>query len=578
MVFLEKIRKIVFGVVFIVGISLLVGSKDVMAAEYEINNFKAEINLNQDYSLTIKEKIETNFLMAKHGIYRVIPYIYTHKGKTIKANLRVLGVADEKGLRIDYEVSNYNQSKKIKIGDADTTLIGKKEYTIEYTVDQVVLDYGNGPEIYWNVTGGEWDVLIKKSEAKVISNFGEIIKIECFGCEKSFSKNQADFKINGEMTIVVQINKNNQLKAPGILTKIKNLIEGNWGYLMAILPTCLMGWVWFKKGRDKKYLSDNVYVKLKNGKEKNVNLFDRPHLPLVYSPIKNLSPAEIGTILDQKIDIHDVVSEIIELARLGFMKIKKIESKGIFGIKNTDYELINLNKKTDKLNKFQNDLLEGLFEDGNEIKISDLKNKFYKKLPKLKSDMYEELKKKGVSDGDWEKVKGKWIGIVFILNFLAIFLIISVFIKNTGNDGPIILAILGIVPSIILAIKMPRRTAWGYSLYRQISGLKFYLGKGKWREEIMEKNLFLEEMLPIAISLGVVNQLAKDMKDLGVEPPKYFEGMVINSFVHDLSNFNSVMATNLSTTPSGNSSWSGGSGFSGGSSGGGFGGGGGGSW
>jgi len=578
MVFLEKIRKIVFGVVFIVGISLLVGSKDVMAVEYEINNFSSEINLNQDYSLAIKEKIETNFLIEKHGIYRVIPYIYNHNGKTIKADLKILNVTDEKGLGVDYEVSNYNQSKKIKIGDADTTLIGKKEYTIEYTVDQVVLDYGNGPEIYWNVTGGEWDVLIKKSEAKVISNFGEITKVECFGCEKSFSKNQADFKANGELTIVVQIDKNNQLKTPGILKKIKNFIEGNWGYLVAILPTFLMVWAWFKKGRDNKYLSDNVYVKPENGKEKKVSLFDRPHLPLVYSPIKNLSPAEIGTILDQKIDIHDVVSEIIELARLGFMKIKKNESKGIFGIKNTDYELINLNKKTDKLNKFQSDLLEGLFEDGNEIKISDLKNKFYKKLPNLRSDMYEELKKKGISDGDWEKVQGKWVGIAFMLNFLVIFLIISIFIKNTGNDGPIVMAIFGIVPSIILAIKMPRRTAWGYSLYRQISGLKYYLGKGKWREEIMEKNLFLEEMLPIAISLGVVNQLAKDMKDLEIEPPKYFEGMMINSFVHDLSNFNSVMATNLSTTPSGNSSWSGGSGFSGGSSGGGFGGGGGGSW
>jgi uncharacterized membrane protein len=555
----------------------VISQKNVLATDYEIKNFESEINLNQDYSLVVIEKIETNFLTAKHGIYRIIPYIYNHNGKTIKGDLRILSITDESGFNVDYEVSNYNQSKKIKIGDADTTVIGKKEYTIEYTVDQVVLDYGNGPEIYWNVTGGEWEVPIEKSEAKVISSFGEITKIECFGCEKSFSKNQADFKMNGELTIVVQINKNNQLKTPGILKKIKNLVDGNWGYLIAILPTFLIAWVWFKKGRDKKYLSDNIYVKPENGKEKNVSLFNRPHLPLVYSPIKNLSPAEIGTILDQKIDIHDVVSEIIELARLGFMKIKKIENKGIFGIKNTDYELINLNKKTDKLNKFQSDLFEGLFENGNEIKISDLKNKFYKKLPKLKSDMYEELKKKGVSDGDWEKVKGKWVGIAFILNFLAIFLIISVFIKNTGNDGPMAIVIFGIVPSIILAVKMPRRTAWGYSLYQQINGLKYYLGKGKWREEIMEKNLFLEEMLPIAISLGVVNQLTKDMKDLGVEPPRYFQGMVIGNFVHDLDNFNSAMATNLSTAPSGNSSWSGGSGFSG-SSGGGFGGGGGGSW
>ena len=459
---------LVFGLLF-----LAVGVKTVWAVDYEINNFSSEINLNQDYSLTIKEKIETNFLVAKHGIYRVIPYIYNHNGKTIKADLKIVNVTDGKGLGVDYEVSNYNQSKKIKIGDADTTVIGKKEYTIEYMVDQVVLDYGNGAEIYWNVTGGEWDVPIKKSEAKVISNFGEITKTECFGCEKSFSKNLADFKTKGELTIVVQIDKNNQLKTPGALKKVRNFIEGNWGYLLAILPTCLMGWVWFKKGRDKKYLSDNVYVKSENGKEKSVNLFDRPHLPLVYSPIKGLSPAEIGTILDQKIDISDIVSEIIELARLGFLKIKKTEKKKILGIKNTEYELIKLDKGTEKLDKFQIDLMESIFEKGNQIKISDLKNKFYKKLPKLRSDMYEELNKKGISEDNWEKVQGKWVGIVFILNFLAIFLIVSVFIKNTGNAGPMGVAIFGLIPSIILAIKMPRRTAWGYSLYRQISGLKY---------------------------------------------------------------------------------------------------------
>lgn len=577
MKFLEKFGKnrywwIIFGLLF-----LTVGNKTVLAADYEIKNFEAEINLNQDYSLTIKEKIETNFLIAKHGIYRVIPYIYSHKGKTIKGDLRILKIVDENGFNVDYEVTNYNQSKKIKIGDADKTITGEKIYTIVYTVDQVVLDYGNGPEIYWNVTGDEWGALIEKSKATVKSDFGRIESIETYEGSGSFSENQAVFEGVEGLTVVVQIDKNNQLREPGVIKKITNLIEGNWGYLLAIVPTLLMGWIWFKNGRDRKYLSDNVYVKPENGKEKNVSIFDRPHLPMVYAPIKNLSPAEIGTILDQKIDTSDIVSEIIELARLGFLKIKKTEKKKILGIKETDYELVRIDKNIADLSDFQRNLLNSLFDNSYVVKISDLKNKFYKKLPKLRSDIYEELNKKDISEGNWEKIQGKWVGINFVLNFLVIFLIVSVFLKNTGNAGPIIVAILGVIPSMILAVKIPRRTAWGYSLYRQIIGLKYYLGKGKWREEIMERSLFLEEMLPIAISLGVVNQLSKDMKDLGVEPPKYFEGVVINNFAHDLNSFSSSVTTNLTSTPSGNSSWSGGSGFSGGS-GGGFGGGGGGSW
>jgi uncharacterized membrane protein YgcG len=573
---LEKFWKDGCWLVFLGILFFNVGNKAVLAADYEIKNFESEITLNQDYSLRIKETIETNFLIAKHGIYRVIPYIYSHKGKTIKADLRISKITDGDGKSVSYQVSNYNQSKKIKIGDSDRTLIGQQTYIIEYKVDQVVLDYGNGPEVYWNVTGNEWDTLIEKARATVISPFGEIIKTECFGCESNLNKNQATFDGAENLIIVAQIDKNNQLKQPGVIKKTTNLIEGNWGYLLAILPTCLMTWMWFKKGRDKKYLTDNIYTKPEDGKEKNVNPFDRPHLPLVYAPIKSLSPAEIGTIIDQKIDISDIVSEIIELARLGFLKIKKTEKKKVLGIKSTEYELTKLDKSTEKLNKLQTNLLESVFEKNNQIKISDLKNKFYKRLPKLKSDIYEELEKKGISDSNWGKVYGKWIIKVMILNFLVIILVASLFSSLTGNFGPMVIAFLGLVPSVILAVKMPRRTAWGYSLYRQIEGLKYYLGKGKWREEIMEKNLFLEEMLPIAISLGVVNQLAKDMKDLGVEPPKYFEGVMINNFSHDLNSFNSSLTTNLTSTPSGNSSWSGGSGFSGG--GGGFGGGGGGSW
>ncbi len=574
---LEKFGKGLICLGFLFWSFLVISQRNVLAADYEIKNFESEITLNQDYSLRIKETIETNFLIPKHGIYRVIPFIYSHNGKTIRADLRILKITDSEGRNVPYQVTNYNQSKKIKIGDSDKTLTGRQNYVIDYKVDQVVMDYGNGPEIYWNVTGGEWDALIEKSKAKVISPYGEITKTECFGCESSFNKNQAIFDGDQGLTVVVQIDKNNQLKQPGMIKKTINLIEGNWGYLLAILPTCLMAWIWFKKGRDKKYLSDNIYVKPEDGKEENVNLFDRPHLPLVYSPIKDLSPAEIGTIVDQKIDISDIVSEIIELARLGFLKIKKTEKKKILGIKETDYELIKLDKSVVDLNDFQKNLLDSLFGDLYMVKISELKNKFYKKLPKLKSDIYDELEKKGISDSNWGKVYGKWIAKVIILNFLTIILVTSLFCDLTGNFGPMVIAFLGVIPSVILAVKMPRRTAWGYSLYRQIEGLKYYLSKGKWREEIMEKNLFLEEMLPIAISLGVVNQLTKDMKDLGMEPPKYFEGVVINNFSHDLNSFNSSMTTNLTSTPSGNSSWSGGSGFSGGS-GGGFGGGGGGSW
>lgn len=545
-------------------------SGKVWAYDYEITNFESQIKLEQDSSLLINEKIETNFLTEKHGIFRIIPYIYSYNGETIRARLQVLAIKDDQGKNIPYTIENFNQSKKIKIGDANLTISGEKIYLIEYRIRDVVLDYGNGPEIYWNVTGSEWDVPIEKTRATVESPFGKITKVECFGCRSSFTDKQAVFEEDGWLTIVAQIDKNNSLKMPGILSKTVKKIIDNFGYVMAVLPLFLMFYFWYTLGRDKKSLFEG-----------KASLINRPHLPLIYSPIDGLTPSEVGTVLDEKLDTKDVISEIVELARLGYLKIKKIENKGILGIVSRDYELTKIEKKNNKLKKYQEYLWESLFDgETKTVKISDLKNHFYTHLKDLKEKIYQQMVKEGIFAENPETVKAKWIAIAIAMNVLAMWMIIMLFVQATGNEGPIVVTVLGWIPSLILAWKMPRKTAKGYSLHRQSVGLKYYLAKGKWREEIFEKHLFLEEMLPLAITLGVVDQLAKDMKDLGIEPPKYFQGVAINSFAHDINNFSNSTASGLTSAPtnySGSGSWSGGSGFSGGG-GGGFGGGGGGSW
>jgi len=224
-----------------------------------------------------------------------------------------------------------------------------------------------------------------------------------------------------------------------------------------------------------------------------------------------------------------------------------------------------------------------LFATGREVSLSSLKNDFYLCLPGFKRKLYDGLVREKIFFSNPEKTKNKWLTIS-ILAFLGSFLLLLSFSDSYANFFPMVLSVLFLWPTIWLAKSMPRRTAWGYSLYRQAEGLRWYIGKGKWREEIAEKNLFLEEILPLAISLGVVDKLTKDMADLNIKPPDYFGGVTAVSFHHDLGSFYKSSATTLASSPSGKSSWSGGSGFSGGgssgggSSGGGFGGGGGGSW
>ena len=142
---------------------------------------------------------------------------------------------------------------------------------------------------------------------------------------------------------------------------------------------------------------------------------------------------------------------------------------------------------------------------------------------------------------------------------------------------PLPLLIIQLPFGLYLAWQMPQKTARGRNLFLQARGLKYTINTGKWREKIKEKNLFIEEVLPFAVSLGVVSQLAKHMEQLNIKPPEYLQtsNLAAWSTANFVSNFSNEVGSTLSYNPSSSSS---GSGSGGGSSGGGGGGGGGGSW
>ena len=135
------------------------------AGGYTIKNFDSQITLNKDTSLTVQEKIEVNFEEQKHGIFRIIPVVYPSGLKTIFAKMEVLSVTDEKNQPIPFRAESYQQSLKITIGDANKTIIGPQTYVISYQISRVVLSYQDQAEIYWNVTGSEWDAVIEKASS-----------------------------------------------------------------------------------------------------------------------------------------------------------------------------------------------------------------------------------------------------------------------------------------------------------------------------------------------------------------------------------------------------------------------------
>lgn len=605
------------------------GVTNAQGESWQIESFTSEITINQDTSVSIKEEIVADFgPIQKHGIFRTIPTLYSSAGQSKETKIEKIVVTDENGHPHQFSKSNKAQSMELKIGSPNTFVSGKNTYIISYEVNNVIQSYDGNLELYWNITGSEWEVPILKASAIVKSEHAPITNSACyFGksgttdetCETSTSNLSTTFlsprplKFGEDLTIVVGLSSVNNLIFPGAIERAFGFISSNIGYPLALIPTMVMFIIWWKHGRDRSYISETYFYKPDDKSQKLASVFPRISLPLVYSPINGLTPSEVGTLIDERVHIQDIISEITELARLGNIKIYKIGEKKLF--KKQEYAFEKLKKSDDELEAHQKIILKELFntnaikeslqinkkqnqgvyqkeiakkiELGNYVFLSALANNFYTSLPKIKDLIYKSLLDKHLLNSNPETTKIKWAVAYLLLFSVAAY---PVFRNSFAyfNFYPIFLMAITLPFGLIFAFSMPKRSAWGHSLFTQTKALRDYIKIGKWRHEIAEKNLFLEEMLPLAISLGVVSELTKDMDKLNIKPPKYTEGVYAGSFARDFSLLNSSITRNITTSPqgqssggfttSGRSSWSGGSGFSGGSSGGGFGGGGGGSW
>lgn len=390
------------------------------------------------------------------------------------------------------------------------------------------------------------------------------------------------------LTVAIALDQDNQILFPSKTQILIKWIKDNFFLFLIPLPFLIIFALWFKKGRDYVFTSSNVF-NLDKRKPKSLKpLFYKHRTPFVYEPLKDLTPGEAGAVFDERVDNQDVVAEILDLARKKYLKILPVEKKG-FLKKKQDFKFVRLKSADEKLPEHQKYLLESIFgarkephfakaSQGQEQTLSELKGKFYTKMQKTKKLINDSITDKKLFTRDPKKDRILYIVIFVLLSILGFFPMVFAIIQTNSALPFLIFAIQGIA-GFIFAFNMPQKTAVGTNLMLQARGLRQTINRGKWREEIKEKHLFIEEIFPFAVALGVVKKLARDMEKLNIKPPSYLESYAV--YHANLGSFTNSFASQVSSTLSYNpssGSWSGGSGFSGGSSGGGRGGGGGGSW
>jgi len=573
-----------------------------------IISFDASYVINPDGTVDVVEDIRVDFgPLQKHGILRDIPVEYAYDADNNRhIDLDVISVDD--GERpVQYETTRQGAVLNLRIGDPDVLVSGPQRYRISYRILAGLNPQASWDELFWNVTGNDWPVRIHNASATVSAP--AITEVTCFQgprgstdeCDASASANSARFTMTqpqpegGGLTIVVAMPKGAVTVAPPTLVEVKSVEEqirdfiglGPVQIILAIVVGVagLAGLLryWWLAGRDR-WLGDLQYL-TGDDRERRRPLFARDSVVREYQPPaasrggRRYRPAEIGTLLDERADTLDVSATIVDLAVRGYLRITEVEKKTwLFG--STDYTLEKLKPDDSDLLLYERKLFEGLFEDGDTVQMSDLKNEFYTTLAEVKKRLYTQVVK---SDGFFphspETVRnihlGAGIGLIVI--GAGAIAVLGIYVGAAIVGIPIVLAGLMM---LALSRSMARRTGPGREVYRRILGFREYMTVAETdRQRFNEEAGLFQEYLPYSIVLGCVDRWAKVFEDLGLQPET--SGWYVSShafapiaFSHSLQSFSSSMSSAIASTPGG----SGGSGFSGGSSGGGGGGGGGGSW
>lgn len=551
-------------------------------SEEKILEFKSEIVVGKDASIDVKEYIvfQPSTTTPRHGLEWQIPYVYSVKAFRRATEIDINNVTYYPLFKPEESISNmYSELREngwliLRIGDSDKYITGAHVYIVEYTLKYSGISYfDQNDEVYLNIIGPGWKIPIEGASATVKLP-GEILEKVCYTGPDGSEAQDCTMFDDGDGTLTVQPNSTLApyegytfaVKLPkGVLEdttkeQVWLAIVSNIGILLPLpLGIYLFGFL------RKRYRNEKLTV-----------------IPY-YEPEKDMDSLLSGTLIGGKFNGKYITAVLIELATMGYLKIREYEKK--------KYEFVKREKDGNDLPKHLKALFDAIFAHGDVVPLKKLTN-FYTTANKVYLEGYQYLKDEDILSNENIKMKSIFSAIGVITLFAG-FAAAGFFISNSAI-GWMIGILLSAIVLLIFASTIDIRSKKGNEKYYYLLGLKMYINTAeKKRIEFHNdpekyKEIF-EKLLPYAMIFNLEKKWAKQFEDIYTQNPDWYEGNFTTFNAYYLANSLSTLNSSVvktSSPPSYSSSggyrsggWSsGGSGFGGGSSGGGGGGSGGGGW
>ncbi|HTZ72844.1 MAG TPA: DUF2207 domain-containing protein [Candidatus Aquilonibacter sp.] len=597
--------------------AVLVLAIAAQARTLTIEDFNEHVDVASNGTIDVTESIEVQFPGAWNGIYRKIPVKYTTPaGFGYTLFLQLVSITDDSGNPLKYQQTDIGRYTEFKIwvpNAIDTT----RTVVIRYRVlDAINFSFADHDELYWNVTGDEWDNPIESASAHIVLPQGTtgLRAVAYTGVYSSRAQN-AQVTINGNqvdiqttqplgfdegLTAVVGFDKG-FVFPPSTATRIWMFLRSNWPFFVPIIAFFVMLWLWWTRGRDPR----------------------RNPIAVQYEPPDELTPGECGALIDNEVNMRDVTATLVDLAVKGYINIEQVRRDGMMGLTHHNDYVFHLKKQPNEwtgLHTHESAMLSGMFLAGDvpisslgpgggfaqqnldqsfaggapqglqsatpdmSVSLGDMQNRFYVHLPGIKTSITDALVDDGYYTHSPDSVRQGYIFTGVIIGFLLV--AGSNFLSGATQSSKTAWIIAGIATGAVIAAFgwfMPVHTDKGERALEKVLGFEDFLGRveGDKIERIEKTPEMFEKYLPYAMALRVDKKWVQQFSSIAMQPPAWFQGYYGTGFAPYLLlnelNMMSMQAGSAMMSAPRSSGGLGGSGFGGGGgSGGGFGGGGGG--
>ena len=480
--------------------------------------FDVEIQLLEDGDLAVTERQSVVFDGGTFSYgYATIPY------------RRIDAIRD---VRVSEDGQSYSQSSSeqpytFSLEDTGDQLViywyfpatqGRHTYTFEYTVEGAIRSEESGHQIYWTAIPSDVPGDVESSHVtirllqgmKIGSTLAQINGSDTSEVVQTINEDgdTATFVMNRYFRSGDLLEVGARFSADQLALRVPEwqLIEEEEQRitLFSMLGAIAIGILgplgvlvlWYGKGRDP----------------------DPGVVPsYLAEPPSPLPAGLMGTLIDEKAQLRDVIAALMDLARRGYVQIKEMER---------DHLYTRTDKSADGLLTHEQKLLQLFFNNRTERPLSSLKDKFYAYLPQIQDAMYSDLVSQGLMRAKPNRVRSFYrvlAGLGVILAAVLLFLLPNTPPYTSLFCLPLALA-SGIIALFIAAGAMPQKTDKGAEARATWQAFRTFLQDVEKYTDVTQKTEIFERFLPYAIAFGMERQwINRFAKIPNTTPPIWYE-------------------------------------------------------